>query len=311
MKILVTGGAGFLGSNLCEALLDKNYEVVCVDNLITGNKKNIEEFLKDKKFVFIKHDVVELLNKNLGKIDQIYHLASPASPKDYFAYPLETMMTSSQGTYNLLKLACKLSAKFLFASTSEVYGDPKVHPQKETYSGNVDPTVLRSAYDESKRFAEAQTMLFVRKYDLDARIVRIFNTYGPRMRLDDGRPMPTFINQVLQQKPLTIQGDGKQTRSFCFVSDLVDGLILAMEKAGTRGEVFNLGNPDERSIIDLAKIIKDTLKSKSEIVFVERYPNDPERRRPDIAKARKILGWEPKISLEKGLDKTINYFKNG
>lgn len=309
MTILVSGGAGFLGSNLCEKLLENNYRVICVDNLITGSKSNIRDLLGNKNFTFVEHDVTQPLSEKLGQIDQIYHLASPASPKDYFAHPLETMLTNSQGTHNLLNLAKANKAKFLYASTSEIYGDPKEHPQKETYHGNVDPTTLRAAYDESKRFGEALTMLYVRKHNLDARIIRIFNTYGPRMRSDDGRPMPTFINQALNGKPLTIQGDGKQTRSFCYVSDLVDGIISAMEKENTKGEVFNLGNPDERSIIELAEIIKSLINPALKIIYVERYPDDPERRKPDIEKAGRVLGWKPQTSLKEGLNQTINYFK--
>lgn len=314
MKVLVSGGAGFLGSYLCEALLKKGRDVICVDNLITGTKSNIEHLLKNRKNIFIKHDVTKTFpkstNKKLKAIGEIYHLASPASPRDYFAHPLETMLTNSEGTLNLLKLAEANKAKFLFASTSEVYGDPKEHPQKESYHGNVNPLTLRAAYDESKRFGEALTMLFIKKYNLDGRITRIFNTYGPRMRIGDGRPIPTFITQALKGQPLTVHGTGLQTRSFCFVSDLIEGIILAMEKKGTRGGVFNLGNPDERSIMEVAKIIKDLIRKDGKVIFVKRYPNDPERRCPDISKAKKILGWKPKVSLEEGLLKTIKYYRN-
>lgn len=309
-KVLVSGGAGFLGSHLCEELLKKGYQVLSLDNLLTGKKENVESLFNNPNFTFSRHDIVKPLKENFVKIDQIYHLASPASPKDYFSHPLETMLTNSEGTFNLLNLAKKNKAKFLFASTSEVYGNPLEHPQKESYHGNVSSTTLRATYDESKRFGEALTMLFVNKYDLDARIVRIFNTYGPRMRIDDGRPIPTFINQALKGNPLTIHGTGKQTRSFCFVSDLIGGVILAMEKKGTNREVFNLGNPDERSIIEIAKIVKGLTRKDAKMLFVERYPDDPERRCPDIAKAQKILGWKPKVSLEEGLLKTIEYYKN-
>lgn len=307
MRILVAGGAGFLGSHLCQALLKKGHQVICLDNLITGSEKNIKDFLTNPNFSFLKHDITKPL-KNLGKIDQIYHLASPASPKDYFKYPQETLLTNSIGTLNLLELAKNTKAKFLFASTSEVYGDPKEHPQKETYRGNVDPFCLRSCYDESKRFAESLIYTYIYKYNLDARIVRIFNTYGPKMRIDDGRPMPTFIIQARERKPLTVQGNGKQTRSFCYVQDLIEGIILAMEKSKTKGEVFNLGNPDERSIIEIANIIKKLVNPKAKLQFVKRYPNDPQRRCPDISKAKKILGWQPKVGLEEGLKKTIQYF---
>lgn len=299
-----------MGSHLCEELLKKGYQVLSLDNLLTGKKENVESLFNNPNFTFSRHDIVKPLKENFVKIDQIYHLASPASPKDYFSHPLETMLTNSEGTFNLLNLAKKNKAKFLFASTSEVYGNPLEHPQKESYHGNVSSTTLRATYDESKRFGEALTMLFVNKYDLDARIVRIFNTYGPRMRIDDGRPIPTFINQALKGNPLTIHGTGKQTRSFCFVSDLIGGVILAMEKKGTNREVFNLGNPDERSIIEIAKIVKGLTRKDAKMLFVERYPDDPERRCPDIAKAQKILGWKPKVSLEEGLLKTIEYYKN-
>lgn len=313
MKVLVSGGAGFLGSHLCDALIKKGCEVICIDNLITGTKNNISHLLKNPNFTFINHDIVQsflkAVDRQLSAVSQIYHLASPASPKDYFSHPLETMLTNSEGTLNLLKLAKANKAKFLFASTSEVYGDPLEHPQKESYHGNVNPLTLRAAYDESKRFGEALTMLFIKKYDLDGRIARIFNTYGPRMRIGDGRPIPTFITQALKGQPLTVHGTGLQTRSFCFVSDLIEGIILAMEKKGTRGGVFNLGNPDERSIIEIAKIIKKLVRKDAKIVYVERYPNDPERRCPDITKAKNILHWEPKVSLRNGLKKTIDYFK--
>jgi len=312
MRILVSGGAGFLGSHLCEALLKKGHKVICVDNLITGSEKNIKDFLTDPNFSFLKHDITRSFSKNLksqiSNLKSIYHLASPASPKDYFKYPLETMLTNSIGTLNLLELAIKTEAKFLFASTSEIYGDPKEHPQKETYTGNVNPFSLRSCYDESKRFAESLIYTYIHKYNLDARVIRIFNTYGPKMRADDGRVISTFIDQAQKGKPLTIHGDGKQTRSFCYVSDLIEGMILAMEKPKTKGEVFNLGNPDERSIIEVAKIIKQLVNPKAKMVFVDRYPNDPQRRCPDISKTLKVLGWRPKISLEQGLAETIKYF---
>jgi dTDP-glucose 4,6-dehydratase/UDP-glucuronate decarboxylase len=312
MKILVSGGAGFLGSHLCEALLKKGHQVICLDNLITGSQENIKDFLKNPNFSFIKHDIAQAFSKNLksqiSNLKSIYHLASPASPKDYFRYPLETLLTNSIGTLNLLELAKNERAKFLFASTSEVYGDPKEHPQKETYTGNVNPFSQRSCYDESKRFAESLIYTYINKYGLDARIVRIFNTYGPKMRIDDGRPMPTFINQAQEGKPLTIQGDGKQTRSFCYVSDMIEGIILAMEKLKAKGEVFNLGNPDERSIMEIARIIKKLINPKIKMVFVKRYPDDPQRRCPDISKAKRILGWQPKVGLEEGLKKTIKYF---
>lgn len=304
MKIIVTGGAGFLGSHLCDKLIENGHEVICVDNLSTGDEKNIEHLKNNPNFKFLKHDVVNPLPDDL-QADQIYHLASPASPnlkspKSYHALAFETMQVNTQAVWKLCEFALKNGAKFLFASTSEVYGDPLDHPQKESYRGNVSPTGPRSVYDESKRFGETITSAFVRSKGLDGRIIRIFNTYGPRMA-DDGRVVIEFLNSALQNKPFPIFGDGKQTRSFCYVSDMVDGMVAAMEK-GQKGEVYNLGNPQEFTILDLAQKVKALTNSSSEPELVESLPeDDPQRRCPDITKAKNELGWEPKISLEEGL----------
>jgi len=311
--VLVAGGAGFIGAHLCKSLLSKNYKVVCVDNLITGDKNNIEDLRKNENFVFWEKDIVEPLDQDL-KFDFIFHLASPASPnkkspKSYLNLPIETMLVNSMGTLNLLKLAKENNAKFLFASTSEVYGDPKVCPQTEDYFGNVNPDGVRAVYDESKRFGEAITMVYVRKYNLDARIVRIFNTYGPLMRKDDGRVVTEFLVRALTGKPLAIYGDGKQTRSFCYIDDMVDGLEKAMFTENTKGEVINLGNPDQKTILEFAEIVKRVLGVSSEIVFEELPEDDPKVRKPDIAKAKRLLGWEPKVDIEEGLKRTIEYFK--
>jgi len=306
MKVLVTGGAGFIGSYLCEAVLNKGYDVLCLDNLSTGNKKNIKHLLNDSRFKFIRHNVTKPIDL---KIDFIFHLASPASPIDYQKLPIETSMANSIGTYNMLELTRKNNARFLLASTSEVYGDPAEHPQKETYWGNVNPFGVRSCYDESKRFAEALAMSFHRKYNLDVRIARIFNTYGPRMRLDDGRVIPNFIVQAISPKPITVYGNGRQTRSFCFISDMVDGLMKFMFIDGLSGEVINLGSMDEREIIELAKLLKKLIFSESEIVFKPLPEDDPTKRKPDITKAKKVLGWKTKVDLKTGLTKTIEWFR--
>lgn len=305
---LVTGGAGFIGSHLVEVLLAAGHKVIGVDNLLTGSEKNLQEAQKNPQFTFLNHDVTKPLLIS-ERIDYIFHLASPASVVDYQKYPEETALVNSLGTIHLLNLAKQQGARLLFASTSEVYGDPKEHPQTETYWGNVNPNGIRSCYDESKRFGEAMTMVYVRKHGLDARIVRIFNTYGPRMRKTDGRVVSNFINQALEGKPLTVYGDGKQTRSFCYVSDLVEGIIKLMVTNGAKGEVVNLGNPEEYRVIDLAKKIKDLTRSSSEIVFSDLPEDDPNKRRPDIAKAENLLGWKPRVSVDEGLVKTIEYYK--
>ncbi len=306
---VITGGAGFIGSNLCGALLEKGHTVFCVDNLVTGTEKNIENLKNNPDFTFINWDVINEFPVLPG-IDYIFHLASPASVPDYQKYSEETALVNSVGTRNMLKVAKAYKAKFLFTSTSEVYGNPLEHPQKETYWGNVNPNGVRACYDESKRFGEMMVMLYVRNRGVDGRIVRIFNTYGPNMRKDDGRVISNFINQALEEKPLTVYGDGKQTRSICYVSDLVDGIMRMMFSDKTKGEVVNLGNPEEYTMIDLAKKIQTMTGTKSDIVFEPLPQDDPTQRRPDITKAKTLLGWEPNVSADVGLQKTIEYYKH-
>lgn len=311
MKSLITGAAGFIGSNLVKLLLDNDFKVIGIDNFITGSAKNVESFKDNKKFTFIKADVVDFDFHQLDPVDILFHLASPASPKAYGKYPIETLMVNSLGTKKVLDYLKKLNqGVFVLASTSEVYGDPLVHPQKEDYFGNVNPVGWRACYDEGKRFAEALATTYHRAHKLDVRIARIFNTYGPNMEKDDGRVISNFITQSLTNSPLTIYGDGSQTRSFCFVSDMVSALYLLATKQGISGEIINLGNPDERTILEIAKLIKILAKSTSEIVFQDKMADDPKKRKPDIQKAREILGWEPKINLENGLIETLEYFKN-
>lgn len=305
MRILVAGGAGFIGSHLCDALIEAGHSVVAVDNLITGRKVNIDHLMDHPSFTLIEHDITQPIDI---ECDQIFHLASPASPEGYMTYPIETHMVNSVGTLNLLRLAERTGARLLYTSTSEAYGDPQVHPQPETYYGNVNPVGPRSCYDESKRFGESLTMEFVRRYGVDARIVRIFNTYGPRNDPTDGRVVPNFIMGALQGEPLTVFGHGDQTRSLCYVSDMVDGLLRAMACDRARGEVINLGNPDERTVRDIAEIIIRLCNSSSTITFAPARPDDPERRCPDISKARALLGWEPVVDIETGLKQTIAYF---
>ncbi len=313
-KILVTGGAGFIGSHLCEVLLNQGHEVFCLDNFITGSKKNVEHLLPNSQFHLVEWDVIKPLDNNLRStlkdLQQIYHLASPASPVQYQKHPVETLLVNSLGTYNLLELTRETGAKFLYTSTSEIYGDPQQHPQRESYWGNVNPIGIRSCYDEGKRFGEAIVMSLIRKNDLDARIARLFNTYGSRMEKNDGRVVSNFIVQAISGTPLTVYGDGSQTRSFCYVEDTVKGLIILMSEPKARGEVFNLGNPEELTILEIANLIKKLTGSPSEIQFSQLPEDDPVKRQPDITRARTILGWEPKISLEDGLQKTIAYFKN-
>lgn len=311
MKIVVTGGAGFLGSHLCTKLIEQGHEVICIDNLITGSEENISHLKSNPNFKFINADASWGLPEGV-EADQIYHLASPASPnkdnlKSYIAHPFETMKVNTMGTMKLCEQAINLGAKFLFASTSEIYGNPLEHPQKETYNGNVSPVGPRSVYDESKRFGETITSAFVRSKNLDGRIVRIFNTYGPRMP-QDGRVVIEFVTATLQNKPLPVFGDGKQTRSFCYVSDMVDGIIAAMEK-GMSGEVYNLGNPQEFSILELAEKVKELTGSRSEAEYHDLPEDDPKQRCPDITKAKEKLGWEPRFGLEEGLEKLIMYTK--
>lgn len=306
---LVTGGAGFIGSHLCDTLLSAGYRVFCIDNLLTGLESNIEEAKKSRLFTFIRYDVIGEL-PILGPIDYIFHLASPASVIDYQRFSEETALVNSVGTRNLLTVAKAHKARFLFASTSEVYGDPKEHPQKETYWGNVNPNGVRACYDESKRYGEMMVKLYVRKFGIDGRIVRIFNTYGPRMKKTDGRVVSNFIIQALEEKPLTMYGDGKQTRSFCYVTDLVNGLMRAMFRDGLAGEVFNIGNPEEYTMMDLAKKIQALMKSDLPIAYGELPQDDPVQRQPDITKAKRMLQWEPAVAIDEGLRKTIGYYNN-
>lgn len=305
--ILIAGGAGFIGSHLCDALIGKN-KIICIDSLITGSIDNIRHLLKNKNFKFIKQDITKPFRYKLPAINEIYDLASPASPKDFSKIPIEIMMANSLGTYNLLDLARKHNSKFFYASTSEVYGDPSVSPQKETYWGNVNPNGPRSCYDESKRFGESLILAYSKQCGgVKIKIARIFNTYGPRMRPGDGRVIPNFINQALDNKNVTVYGKGRQTRSFCYVKDEVSGLIKLMKSSET-GPI-NIGNPNEYKIIDIAKIIIQMTNSKSKISFTSLPIDDPQKRRPDITLAKEKLNWEPKIGLREGLLKTIEYFK--
>jgi dTDP-glucose 4,6-dehydratase/UDP-glucuronate decarboxylase len=308
LKALVAGGAGFVGSHTCRALLEEGHEVVCVDNLITGARENIAELEGRPDFTFVEADVAKTPWLD---VDVILHLASPASPVDFERMPIETMAANSLGTWQLLELAAETGARLTFASTSEVYGDPLVHPQAETYWGNVDPIGPRSCYDESKRFGEALLMSMRRSRGVQANIVRFFNTYGPRMRRDDGRAIPELVTAALEGRPLTVHGDGTQTRSFCYVSDLVGGLLLVALDPILDGEVFNIGNPAEVTIRELAERIRTIAGSDSPIHFTDRRPGDPERRRPDIAKIRDRYGWEPTIGLEDGLAETIATVRDG
>ena len=303
-RILITGGAGFIGSHLCDYLINKGHDVICVDNLFSGSKNNIRHLLSHPYFEFIRHDIIHPL---FIEVDQVYHLACPASPIHYQYNPIKTIKTNVMGTINMLGLAKRVKARILLASTSEIYGNPKVHPQPETYWGNVNPIGPRSCYDEGKRVAETLMMDYHRQNNVDIRIVRIFNTYGPRMALNDGRVISNFIVQALRGNPLTVYGDGTQTRSFCYISDLIEGLVKTMEQEDFIGPV-NLGNPNEIKIIELAKIVLKLTHSESEIIFKPLPPDDPVRRCPDITLARQKLNWQPNVSLEEGLKETIKYF---
>lgn len=313
MHILVAGAAGFLGSNLCDYLINKGHSVVGVDNLSTGNSDNIAHLIGNEKFKFIKHDVANYIAVQ-QRVNAVMHFASPASPNpdspySYVNLPIQTMVAGSYGTFNTLEVALKYNARYLFASTSEIYGDPLEHPQKETYYGHVDSIGLRSVYDEAKRFSEALVMAYHRKFNVDTRIVRIFNTYGPRMRIDDGRVVPNFIMQALKGEPLTIHGDGSQTRSFCYVDDLIDGIYKLLMSNETMP--VNIGNPSEMSILEFAILINQLTGNTAGIVFMPdaRVGSDPQMRRPDISKAKEVLHWEPKVDASEGLLKTIEYFK--
>ncbi len=307
MKIVVTGGAGFIGSHLCTRLLDEGHSVLCVDNFVTGAERNIAALLHQPHFSFVQQDVTKPFD---FEAEAIFHLASPASPVGYMEHPIETILVNSQGTYLMLEQARKQNAMFLVASTSEAYGDPLVHPQREDYWGNVNPIGPRACYDESKRLGETLTMEYHRQYQLNGRIVRIFNTYGPNSQLNDGRMIPNFITQALLDEPLTIYGDGSITRSICYVSDLVDGLLLAMFQPRTAGEVFNLGNTEEHTVLEYAHTIIRLCEASSSIIFEPNRVDDPERRRPDISKAQQVLGWQPRVSLEAGLRRTIEWFSD-
>ncbi len=313
MRILITGAAGFLGSHLCDRLLAEGHEVIGMDNFITGNPANLAHLAGHPRFSFIRHDVSNFIFVP-GKIDAVLHFASPASPNPnspvgYMNLPIQTMKAGAMGTHNTLGVARAHGARFLLASTSEIYGDPLVHPQSEDYWGHVNPIGPRSVYDEAKRFAEALTMAYHRAHGVDTRIVRIFNTYGPRMHLDDGRVVPNFLQQALRREPLTIYGDGTQTRSFCYVDDLIEGIYRLL--LSNEHQPINLGNPEETTILEFANIINRLTNNSAGIVFKpgQRAPDDPQRRQPDITRARQLLGWEPKIGFEEGILKTIPYFK--
>lgn len=305
-RILITGGAGFLGSHLCDALIKRENSVICMDNLLTGSLKNIKHLLKNKNFRFVKHDVTKFISLK-GKIDYVLHFASPASPLDYLKYPIKTLKVGSLGTHNALGVAKAKKAKFLLASTSEVYGDPLLHPQKESYWGNVNPIGPRGVYDEAKRFAEAITMAYHRSHKIDAKIVRIFNTYGEGMRKHDGRAIPAFISQALSNRPITVFGSGSQTRSFCYIDDMVKGILKLMKSR--LNEPVNIGNPGELSVLGLAKLIKKITRSKSKIIHRPLPVNDPKVRQPDISIAKHALGWRPCVPLKVGLARTVAWFK--
>jgi nucleoside-diphosphate-sugar epimerase len=305
---VVTGGAGFVGSHLCRSLLDAGLSVLCVDNLLTGSDRNIASLRDRSGFEFLQRDASEGLDTDLHA-SFIYHLASPASVPDYLSHPLETLRVNSVGTHAMLELARRSEGKLLYASTSEIYGDPLVHPQRETYWGNVNSVGIRACYDEGKRFGEALTMQYARGEGVDARIVRIFNTYGPHSRPDDGRIIPNFVTQAMKREPITIYGDGTQTRSFCYVDDLVRGLVSAMTAKNTTGEVFNLGNPRELTVREVADAIARQLGSDAGIVFRPLPQDDPSRRQPDITKARSHLGWEPAVPFDEGIDATARWFR--
>lgn len=306
MRVVITGGAGFLGSHLCDYFIEKGYKVVCVDNIVTGARKNIEHLRENPNFEYMQSDVSKSLEVE-GEVYAVLHFASPASPVDYLKLPIQTLEVGSFGTRNALDLAKSKNARFFMASTSEVYGDPEVNPQPETYWGNVNPVGPRCVYDEAKRYSEALTMAYHREYGMDTKIARIFNTYGPRMRADDGRVVPNFINQALEGKPLTIYGDGKQTRSFCYVADLVEGLYKLL--MSDENLPVNIGNPAETTVLEFANTVIRLTDSKSDIVYKPLPEDDPKKRRPDITKAKRVLGWEPKVSLDEGLRKTIDWFK--
>src|SRR5438132_2237505 len=309
MADLVAGGAGFIGSHLCQRLIEEGRTVICVDNFLTGRRANVKHLLSSPRFELLDMDLIEGVPDI--DVERIYHLASPASPPGYARLPIDTMRVNSEGTRHLLELAVKTGSRFLYASTSEVYGDPLEHPQRESYRGNVSSTGPRSMYDEAKRFGEAMTIVYCHSHSVDVRIARIFNTTGPQSDPNDGRLLPNFVVQALTGRPITVYGDGKQTRSLCFVSDLVDGLVRLMQSEAASGEVVNLGNPAEHTVLEYAEMIRRLARSNSEIVFADyAVGDDPQRRRPDIWKARELLGWEPTVDLEEGLLQAIEYFRS-
>lgn len=305
MKIVVTGGAGFIGSNLCTRLIEEGHSVLCVDNLITGSKENIAPLLNHPQFTFLEHDVTQPFE---CEAEAIFHLASPASPVGYMEHPIETILVNSLGTYRMLEIARQQHARFLISSTSEIYGDPLIHPQKEDYWGNVNPIGPRACYDESKRLGETLTMEYYRQYHEDVRIVRIFNTYGPNSQIADGRMIPNFITRALKNETLVIYGDGNKTRSITYVSDMVDGLMRALFTPNTAGEVFNLGSTEEHTVLEYAQMIVKLCNSSSTIAFEPSRVDDPERRRPNPTKAQQVLGWQREVSMEEGLRRTIAWF---
>ncbi len=308
MRTVITGGAGFIGSHLCERFLAEGHEVICVDNLLTGSRCNIEPLLEEPRFRFVEHNVSEPIEVD-GPVDNVLHFASPASPIDYLRHPIPTLKVGSLGTHNALGLAKAKDARFLLASTSEVYGDPEVHPQREDYWGHVNPIGPRGCYDEAKRFAEAITMAYHRYHGVKTRIVRIFNTYGPRMRLDDGRVLPNFVGQALRGEPITVYGEGQQTRSFCYVDDLVEGIYRLL--SADFSEPVNLGNPAEITVLQLAQeIIALVEGTRSTIVYKELPQDDPKRRKPDITRAQQLLGWQPRVGRSEGLRRSLEYFRS-
>jgi len=303
-RAVVTGGAGFLGSHLCERMLDTGWDVVCIDSLLTGDRSNLEEVMSRRGFSFVETDVRRKFEVE-GNVDWVLHFASPASPKDYFDYPLETLEAGSSGTMRCLQLAREKEAGFFLASTSEVYGDPQVHPQPESYWGHVNPVGPRAVYDEAKRFAEAYSTAFGKVHSMPVKIVRIFNTYGPRLKRDDGRAVPNFISQAIRNEPITVHGDGSQTRSLCYMDDLIEGIVRFLDSDATGP--MNIGNPEEAKILELAHLVADAVGSSSEIVFTDRPVDDPENRCPDISRARAELDWYPAVPLSEGLDRTVRW----
>jgi dTDP-glucose 4,6-dehydratase len=306
LRAVITGGAGFLGSHLCELMLERGWEVMCLDNLVTGSEANIAPLMSNPKFRFARHDVSRFIDVP-GPVEAVLHFASPASPPDYLRLPIQTLKVGALGTHNSLGLALAKNAKYLLASTSECYGDPSISPQPESYWGNVNPVGPRGVYDEAKRYAEAITMAYHRYHGLNAHIVRIFNTYGPRMRLNDGRALPNFLYQALMGQPITVFGDGSQTRSFCYVSDLLEGIYRLLES--DEHEPTNIGNPQEITILEFAERVRKLVGATTPIVFQALPQDDPKQRCPDISKAKRLLGWEPKITLEDGLQRTLEYFR--